>query len=216
MLTYSLPNLGLCKQQLTRMGDGPPSRAAGCARLPAGVESQSCSEVIWKRDISPHLSRAIKCGVYFHLQQGLRHRCGQVPKVSVPHLRRKGRTAIRSCFCKALGARQLRASAECCHVRRCCRPRLWQSKQSRLSRAVPYAIYFCRPRAGDAAWGDGSRWQARIWMPKVQDPAEEMESFSYCGCTSPLAKEGRSWDWQAAKSIFSGDIITNNDLQPRQ
>lgn len=53
-------------------------------------------------------------------------------------------------------------------------------------------------------------------MPKVQDPAEEMESFSYCGCTSPLAKEGRSWDWQAAKSIFSGDIITNNDLQPRQ
>lgn len=53
-------------------------------------------------------------------------------------------------------------------------------------------------------------------MPKVQDPAEEMKSCSYCGCASPLVKEGRSWDWQAAKSIFNGDIITDNNLQPRQ
>lgn len=53
-------------------------------------------------------------------------------------------------------------------------------------------------------------------MPKVQDPAEEMKSFSYCGCAFPLVKEGRSWDWQAAKSIFNGDIIANKDLQPWQ
>lgn len=89
------------------MGGSPSSRAASCARPPAGTESQSCSEVIWKRDISLHLSGVIKCEGYFHLQQGLWHCCGQVPKLSVPH--RKGRMAILSCFCKVLGARQLRA-----------------------------------------------------------------------------------------------------------
>lgn len=53
-------------------------------------------------------------------------------------------------------------------------------------------------------------------MPKAQDPAEEIKWFSYHGCASPLVKEFRTWDWQATKSIFNGDTITNNDLQSQQ
>lgn len=64
--------------------------------------------------------------------------------------------------------------------------------------------------------GDRSKWQGRSWMQKIQDPAEETQKFSCCGCASPLIKEGRNCDWQAAKSIFGGDIIASNDHQPQQ
>lgn len=103
----------------------------------------------------PHLCGVIKQGVYFLLQQGLQHCCGQVLR-SVPRFWRKGRMAILSCFCKALGAYKQCASPKCCCFPQWCRPRMWQSKKNQLFWAVPYPIYFCQPEAHDAAWEIGT------------------------------------------------------------
>lgn len=194
-------------QPLPRVGDIPSRSALGCARLPISGALRAAPSLSGSGAFpTPHLGGVIKHGAYFHLQ-GL-HCCEQVFK-SVPHFWSKGTMAILSYFCKALGAYKQCASPKCCYLPQCCRPRLRQSKKSQLFWAVPYTIYFCQPQAHDAAWEIGTGDKAG----KIQDPAEGTKKFSCCGCASPLVKESRSCDWQAAKYIFNDDIITNNDLQ---
>lgn len=119
MLTDSGPNLELSSQPLTRVGDSLSRSAVGCARLPI-AGALSCSEPVWKSMAFPipPLCGVIKQGVYFHSQWGLQHCCGQV-LISVPRFWRKGRIAILSCFCKALGAYKQCASPKCCCLPQC-------------------------------------------------------------------------------------------------
>lgn len=197
-------------QLLSWIGNILSCSAVGCAWLPTpGALRAALSPSGSGTFPTPCLCGVLKHGAYFHLQ-GL-HCCGQVFK-SVLHFWRKGRMAILSSFCKALGAHKQYASPKCCYLPQYCRPRLWQSKKRQLFWAVPYTIYFCQPWAHDATWEIGTGDKAG----KIQDPAEGTKKFSCCSCASPLVKEGRSCDWRAAKSIFGGDIITNNDIQPQQ
>lgn len=151
MLTDSGPNLELSSQLLTQPGDSLSPSAVGGARLPIpGALRAPLSQAGSGTFPTFRLWGVTKHRVYFPLQQGLQHCCGQVLE-SVPCFCRKGRMAILSCF-KALGAYKQCASPKCCYLPQCCRPRLWQSRKNQVFWAVPYTIYFCQLWARDAAW----------------------------------------------------------------
>lgn len=95
-------------------------------------------------------------------------------------------------------------------IPQCCRPRLWQSKKSQLYWAVPYAVYFCQPRAHGTAWEIGTGDKAGVGCKRSKTLQREQESLVVVDVLL-LGRTG-----QVAKSIFGGDIITSNDLQPQQ
>lgn len=100
------PNLELSSQPLTRSGDRLSRSAGGGARLPTtGALRAALSQPGSGTFSTPCLCGVIKHRAYFHLQQGLQHCCAQICVL----LWRKGRMAILSCFCKALGAYSVQA-----------------------------------------------------------------------------------------------------------